>query len=74
MMSSIGSMEKAFTKTFHINFIVMATIPNMTAKKVPISTLPKFAKAVLNQKKKKQLKFGQKLPKSSPSAMECHLL
>ena len=36
MMSSIGSMEKAFTKTFHINFIVMATIPNITKKKVPI--------------------------------------
>lgn len=36
MMSSIGNMEKAFTKTFHINFIVMPTIPNITKKKVDI--------------------------------------
>ena len=73
MMSSIGSMEKAFTKTFHINTNIWAIATIMTAKKVPIFCIPcilsKSAKAVLNQKKKKQLKFGQKLPKSSPSAM-----
>lgn len=36
MMSSIGSMEKAFTKTFHININIWAIETIMAAKKVPI--------------------------------------
>lgn len=36
MMSSIGSMEKAFTNTFHKNIKILPITPNMTAKKVPI--------------------------------------
>lgn len=71
MMSSIGSMEKAFTKTFHINFIVMATITNMTAKKVPIFLYSlhtsKIRQSGIKSKKKKKTSLNLGKSRQNPA-------
>lgn len=50
MINNIGSIEKAFTNTFHINIKMLPITPNMTKKKVPMILVSPLFWVILDKK------------------------